>query len=98
MQAKLHIFNRAGLSDTFLIITGKSDVPLSARATMIFILKMAAQLEQGQATRAISAVLLLLMMLRLVKSCQYHPKLYFITRTVELAASQLLPFMVNATF
>ena len=64
---------------------------------MIFLLKMAAQLEEGQANRAISAILMMLMLLRLVKTAQYHPKLYFITRTIELATAQLLPFLVNAT-
>lgn len=35
-----------------------------------------------------------LMVLRVVKSCQYHPKLYFITRTIELASAQLVPFFL----
>ena len=50
--------------------------------------------ERAQVVLKMAAVNLICLLLRLVKQCRLHPRLAFVTSTVELATQALLPFFL----
>jgi hypothetical protein len=91
-QVALYLLYSSHLSEAFGILTEDEEKAIPPRWLMIFVLEMAEVIEINHTIRTMGAVLLIMLVLRVIKMCQYHPKLYFITRTIAMASEQLVPF------
>jgi hypothetical protein len=91
-QSLMYLRFEARLRDATAIIIRDAGAQISRRAVMVFVKDMEGALLQGTTVRTMSMPVLLCLVLRMIKSCKQHPKLYFITKTIEVASGHLVPF------